>query len=534
MRYFNDSGVSISNVVVSPGSCLPGGTFNLSFKITVASNATYGAINGKVVLTLGKGEIISSTDMSVVRGQILKTFTGITIAKGKSKNFSTTIQIPSASEIAWWEISPGGYISMDVEAYFSSALSDFYDLGVYEEIILLDQRTAPEISSYTLSDRAHMGNVPSESPLEYFGDILQAASLPCLTFNFALDPVNQNDPSLTANHQLVYTIGGVDMTLTATTGHGVGTVALNLNALQQNGTVNWVYTITDSYGNTDTETGSFSVIAYSPPAITNLLLERYAVVPDAGGESHEASDDGTHLWFTLDANVASVQGYGTNAWSAVMTYWETALGESTAVTVTSQDGWTLHGVDGYHMTLSRNETEMAGISVSDSKDYSFRLTITDAVGNSATLIFDGIVKAGAVLDVSPGGVGVGKRCTGMEGGGELFQCAYPASFDGNVAVGAGKLLKIEMINAMSSKSISANSWGTDSISASDVQTAIGSGWTPIGVVGIDMSGTGSTWCMLARFYVTTTSGLVVCVRNFSSSAASLTVKCYVLCIRTSL
>lgn len=294
------------------------------------------------------------------------------------------------------------------------------DFRKYAYSMYLTTHVPSAITASDFTDRA------ATSALTVFGAFATGNSLPRLAASWSIDA---NYPAQLHTHSLALT-GAMSATYEASTGSGVSSVTFDLPTPTAAGTVNWTYTVTDMFGNTDTETGSFTVYAYSPPAITNLLLERYAVVPDAGGEAHEASDDGTHLWLTLAAGIAAVNSR--NAWTAVMTYWDAALGESSAVTVTSQDGWTLGGTDGTAISLARDEAQLAGITADDTKDWRFRLTITDALNNSATLVFDGIVKAGAVLDVSPGGVGVGMRCTGTEGGGELFQCAYPARFASEV------------------------------------------------------------------------------------------------------
>lgn len=109
-----------------------------------------------------------------------------------------------------------------------------------------------------------------------------------------------------------------------------------------------------------------------------------------------------------------------------------------------------------------------------------------------------------------------------------------ASFGGNVAVGAGKLLKVVSITLLSNKSISTNSYSDGSVTASAVQTAIGTGWTPLGVVGITAGGNNNVGCVATQFYCNLTNGAFVRVRNFSASASTLTMSFNVLCIRTSL
>lgn len=109
-----------------------------------------------------------------------------------------------------------------------------------------------------------------------------------------------------------------------------------------------------------------------------------------------------------------------------------------------------------------------------------------------------------------------------------------ASFGGDVAVGSGKLLKVVNVTVLSSKSIAANSYSDGTVSASALQTAIGTGWTPLGLVGVHAGGTNNVGCTATQYYIDSSGGIFMRVRNFSASASTLTMSADVLCIRTSL
>lgn len=105
---------------------------------------------------------------------------------------------------------------------------------------------------------------------------------------------------------------------------------------------------------------------------------------------------------------------------------------------------------------------------------------------------------------------------------------------GNVAVGADKLLKVVNVTVLSGQSIASNSYSDGSVSASTLQTAIGTGWTPIGLVGIHAGGTNNVGCTATQYYISSSGGIFMRARNFSSSASTLTMSVDVLCVHTSL
>lgn len=524
MRIFNNDGFSIKNVTISQTSCVPGDEVTIGFTLALNSSAAMGAIKGDVQIAFGKGVVEYDEDLGrdvarFIHGFIVKTFSNVSIAKGASKKFNFTVTMPSNAIMAGTGVSAGDWMMLNVDA--EETRGGFYFADVAEALIRLQTHATPTIGNHANSDLAELPN--ESSPLGYFGSFVQNASLPRITIPFTLDTVNHNDPGLTATHVLRYTCGGVPFTITKETAHGVAAVNMDLPLLPGSGTVSWTYKITDSYGKSATKMGSFSVLAYSPPTITNMLVERYKLVPTTGGYDEEAADDGTKVWLTLAANITAVNSL--NAWTAVMTYWEAALGETAAVTVTSQDGWTLGGTNGTTISLTRDDDQLAGIAVADTKDYCFRLTITDTVGNSVTLVSDNIVKAGAVFDISPGGVAVGMRSTGTENGGELFQCAYPAEFAGDMAVTSQNAL-LKVVEVSDTVTVSNNSYVSKTIAVNP-----GVGWTAIGIVGFESS---QTFC--SPYKARLVNGDVeMSIRYYGSgSSQTVTLTADVLCLRTSL
>lgn len=109
-----------------------------------------------------------------------------------------------------------------------------------------------------------------------------------------------------------------------------------------------------------------------------------------------------------------------------------------------------------------------------------------------------------------------------------------ASITGDIAVGADKLLKVVNVTVLSGRSIAANSYSDGTVSANALQTAIETGWTPLGLVGIHAGGTNNVGCAATQYYISSSGGITVRARNFSSSASTLTMSVDVLCIRTSL
>ena len=336
------------------------------------------------------------------------------------------MKLTDVPSMSWMGIQPGDYLMLSISAGVGSTGS--YEMYVADAIVRLETRTAPTISGSSLTDRASMPDAADGSPMEYFGGMLQLASRPRLQFDYALDPVNYRDPGLTASHLLTWICGGVQSSASASTGYGVTTVTLDMDALLYSGTVTWAYTVTDSYGMTATLTGSFEVTPYLPPNISAFNCERWEEVLTGSVPQHVSSSSGENIWLSLRATVTPINGM--NAWNAVLTYWSQDIQESSAWAAGSQVsengeilGWNLSGSDGEDIRLNYDEKQLALITLDASMDWHLRLTITDRLGNTATLVCNDILKDGALLDIEPHGVAVGMRSTASSGDPKKFEVA---------------------------------------------------------------------------------------------------------------
>lgn len=124
---------------------------------------------------------------------------------------------------------------------------------------------------------------------------------------------------------------------------------------------------------------------------------------------------------------------------------------------------------------------------------------------------------------STGGVAFGKFSSATEGK-PLFECVYPAVFSGDVTVPVEGLLKAVPVTVASAQSVPAST-------VSNFTSAVdaGDGWTPIGVVGYSYN---SRHMTLLRSYLNGDNEAACTIFNGDSSARSVTIVMYVLCMRT--
>lgn len=189
-------------------------------------------------------------------------------------------------------------------------------------------------------------------------------------------------------------------------------------------------------------------------------------------------------------------------------------------------------------------------------DYNLLLFVGDQYDYDTKSVDIFKVFANVHLSGTGAGVALGKFSASTVGN-PLFECEYPTefsddvdvggdltvsgkasitgntSFGGNVAVGAGKLLKVVSITV--AISIAADdTHATATKTAAQVQSAIGTGWTALGVV--------STYTASWLWYpydsrLVSSGGLQISVSrrdNAATSATTLNAQMNVLCIRTSL
>lgn len=337
------------------------------------------------------------------------------------------------------------------------------------------------------------------------------------------------------------------------TGNGVNTLTVDLPVLDVAGEAGLTWKLTDDFGNTGLNTGrvrSFDVISYSPPAITSFMLERYADVIDEGGHTHVPADDGELVWLSLE--VASESVSGLNTWDATFSAWPEGMDEPNPVqgmaivrgldgNLTGLDDWDLNGTGAG--TLLRDEEQLAGFAPSAGANWIARITITDVLGNSATLISSDIVAADTILDVAPYGIGIGMRSKGQRNEfdpvtgdiAEIHQAVDIADdwmlrVRGPVAMNPGQLIKVVTIaNAIPEQAVDSGNYVTVRTSFASMASTIGDGWVPISIAGWRGS---SRYTMIHQCRIDrSTDELVTSAYNPSSSAKTFSVSVDLLCLR---
>lgn len=403
------------------------------------------------------------------------------------------------------------------------------------------ENTGPVLSANT-----GIYDLASVSALNAFGGLATGYSRPRLDGAWAFDSIY---PEQLAHVTLTLT-GALSGVYEADTASGATTSNFDLPSPTQAGTVNWTYTVADMFGMTATESGSFDVLSYFPPGIVDFTLERYADVIDEGGHAHVAADDGELVWLSLNAAVASVDGQ--NTWEATFTAWPEGMDEPNPVqglaivrgldgNLTGLDDWDLNGIGA--ISLLRDEEQLTGFAPSAGANWIARITITDVLGNSATLISSDIVAADTILDVAPYGIGIGMRSKGQRNEfdpvtgdiAEIHQAVDIADdwmlrVRGPVAMNPGQLLKVVTIeNAIPEQAVDSGNYVTVRTSFASMASTIGDGWVPISIAGWRGS---SRYTMIHQCRIDrSTDELVTSAYNPSSSAKTFSVSVDLLCLR---
>ncbi len=185
----------------------------------------------------------------------------------------------------------------------------------------------------------------------------------------------------------------------------------SLEVFASGGMVDYVLSVTDSYGETTTLSGTLSILSYSPPTLRNVAISRYISTLDSGGNTvYELSDDGTSLWFDASVTCQTVLGSGTNEWSLrinSVTVESSTLPQKTYLNDRSILSGTYPSTDELDFTIELSDTFT---------------TITYTVN---------VPKAGGIFNIEKTGVAIGMRSTGTEAN-PLFQSAFPSFFLGGV------------------------------------------------------------------------------------------------------
>lgn len=256
----------------------------------------------------------------------------------------------------------------------------------YEDLIV--DADPPTASGVTLTDNSGYSTT--------YGNPVQGHSNLTITGQYALDP---RYPDLTSRHTL---------TLEDSTGNSVYSATQSNDAefevgtIDVSGTITLTYTVVDGTGGSATYTGTITMLAYSPPSITGLVVQRYTSEVDDSGTIYVASEDGNYVWFSYSAGVSPLGNH--NSWS--ITLLATAEGATPGTPTTVET----HAAGSEYTSTKTNDRNVLPAEVSAASAWTFVLTITDGI-ESTTATYE-IEEAAAFYDVEPYGVSVGMRSTG--------------------------------------------------------------------------------------------------------------------------
>lgn len=322
--------------------------------------------------------------------------------------------LPTPEKFATWtrmDLIPSNHSGSGMLQWWASAKEPVtITVYFYKAEDLIVDADPPTISGVSIAD--------STGHSETFGDPVQAESRLTITGEYALDP---RYPDLSAVHTLTLTdSGGTDIYTASQSNDSV----FDVGAITGAGTITWTYTVTDGTGGTATDTGTFSVLPYAPPAISGFAVERYTtVLDDQGNPTYVASEDGDHVRFTFSATVTPVNEG--NPWTLTLNYAEEdSAGVGTTVQVASESA-------GGTLTYTEDRTILTA-AVSANVAWRFTVIATDAFGETGSMT--GYVdEATAFFNIEETGVAVGMRSTGIAAE-KRFEVAdgYEARFYGGI------------------------------------------------------------------------------------------------------
>lgn len=363
---------------ISRKNLAAGENFTVTIKLTVGSSEQ--AVNGNV--QLNQFTMNNWDGERATAGNFIGSISGVKIAKGASKTLTFNVNAMERKFLIADSPDGGaarGYkYGFEIDADNADGWHDAYATNVGT---ILTDRLDPVIDSATLTDPT--------GGLEYFGVLAQNMSTLDFTGAVTLDPL---DTSLTATHtfKMEYA-GGEVQEYTSTDGVFTGLM------LPYTGAFSWLYTATDSVGNSASTGGNLEVVPYALPTITELSAERYKeVVADDGTTSYIASDDGEHVWFDLTAAICALKDR--NAWTLTCAW-------------SDQSKTIREGTDGESITLIQDRDAVPD-TISAAERVEFTWTLTDFFTSTAMRVT--VDKAGAYFSVEKNGVAVGMRATGTE------------------------------------------------------------------------------------------------------------------------
>ena len=326
-----------------------------------------------------------------------------TISAGSSGSFSFTLELTSAVLAAMTNRVYAAQLQVSFTTSsgttYSSSWENVTNADDGKAFRFVKTRTAPAISGINWSESG-------TTHITQFGNLVQGKTVPILGFTVTLDTAA--DPGIS--------VGSRQITIDGKT-YSPGENNCTMAVITASGSVVFTITVADSYGQSTTYSGTVTVLAYTPPSLTGLDINRYASYLDSGGQTiYELDDDGSHLWFDGSVSVQTSLGSGTNSWTLKIT-----PSGGTAITAVSSSGTA--------SVTYTHERSFLTASYDNTTSYDFTVTLSDQLTTKTYEV--NVPKAGGYFNIEKSGVAVGMRSTGTENS-KFFECAYPAKFYADV------------------------------------------------------------------------------------------------------
>ena len=319
------------------------------------------------------------------------------IAANAASSLSYTLQIPAAMNTA---MSNRVYAAQ-IRVSFLGANGTTYTSGWVsvtnasnsQAFKLLKSRSTPVISGVTWGESG-------TSHISTYGNLIAGKTVPTISFNVTLDT---SADSGIGYESRILTLGEKTYTLSGNSG--------TLSVIATSGSISYTISVTDSYGQTGTLSGTVTVLAYTPPVLSGVAINRYVSSLNTQGQTvYELDDDGTSLWFDAVIAVQTTLGSGTNKWTLRIT----PSGGSAISVLTNSSLST--------KTYTHDRTVLTG-SYANTSSFDFTVELSDQF---TTITYSvNVPKAGGIFNIETTGVAVGMRSTGTDAQ-PLFQSAYPA------------------------------------------------------------------------------------------------------------
>ena len=325
------------------------------------------------------------------------------IAAGSSGSFSFSLELTSAILAAMTNRVYAAQLQVSFTisggTTYSSSWVNVTNADDGKAFRFVKTRTAPAISGITWSESG-------TTHITQFGHPVQGKTVPILGFTVTLDTAA--DPGISVGSRQIaidgktYTPGGNSCTLAV---------------IAASGSVAYTITVTDSYAQSTTYNGTVTVLAYTPPSLTGLDINRYASYLDSGGHTvYELDDDGNKMWFDGIVAVQTSLGSGTNRWTLKIT-----PSGGTVITAVSSSSTA-------SVTYTHERSFLTG-TFDNTVSYDFTVTLSDQLTTKTYEV--NVPKAGGYFNIEKTGVAVGMRSTGTVAN-PLFQSAYPAHFQAGI------------------------------------------------------------------------------------------------------